>query len=612
VQQIDRAAYTCVGGNKEDETAPDEDKKGLVELLGQGPWIPDDDVPIGYPFSYEKDIIEEFVAGNGLLVSDHRVEAGCTMWWPEPAMETAAEDESAKVSFHLNPVSEETIGTYRPHDARIIVDTRSKYHDPASETDRRCLARCALTFCEAGPRQHLYFPRGKALNVAVLVSGGIAPGINAVIAGIYERHHLYKRERDSVDKTQARGGAGRKGQPKTERERKGATAQDYGPSYDLSVYGVRDGFAGLSRGELRELTEQDIREHANLGGSMIGTSRFDSLLDTENPHKRHEALEDVVRNLSAYNVHILYIIGGDGSMRAAHAIWTLARQIGRPVSVIAIPKTMDNDVLWVWQAFGFLSAVEKAREFVLQLQTEARSNPRLCIVQLFGSDSGFVVSHAALASGVNEACDCALIPEVDFTMRELSRYIIRRLDERYKPGREGRSPYGMIVMAETAIPKDVQKFLNSPKYADEIGLEQRERDAVDKFLRESRRVHGQTPDELRRAGLKIVSRVLQADIRSQTDPYWKTFRVFTNEPRHLLRAINPSVQDVIMAQRLGCLAVDNAMAGYSDFMISQWLTEYVLVPLKLVILGRKRVPQKGIFWKSVIANTRQPADMGDC
>ena len=51
------------------------------------------------------------------------------------------------------------------------------------------------------------------------------------------------------------------------------------------------------------------------------------------------------------------------------------------------------------------------------------------------------------------------------------------------------------------------------------------------------------------------------------------------------------------------------MAGYTDFMISQWLTEYVLVPLKLVVLGRKRIPKDGIFWKSVLAKTGQPADL---
>jgi hypothetical protein len=121
-----------------------------------------------------------------------------------------------------------------------------------------------------------------------------------------------------------------------------------------------------------------------------------------------------------------------------------------------------------------------------------------------------------------------------------------------------------------------------------------------------RRVTGQTRDELRTGGLKIVSRVLARDIQEQGKK-WKRFRVFTNEPRHLIRAIDPSVTDVVFGQRLGTLAVDNAMAGYTGFMVSQWLTEYVLVPLELAILGRKRVPENGIFWKSVMAGTGQDA-----
>ena len=85
--------------------------------------------------------------------------------------------------------------------------------------------------------------------------------------------------------------------------------------------------------------------------------------------------------------------------------------------------------------------------------------------------------------------------------------------------------------------------------------------------------------------------------------------MFTSEPRHLIRSVPPGSSEVIFAERLGTLAVDNAMAGYTDFMISQWLTEYVLVPLELVGLGRKRIPKDGIFWKSVIAKTGQPLNL---
>jgi 6-phosphofructokinase len=160
------------------------------------------------------------------------------------------------------------------------------------------------------------------------------------------------------------------------------------------------------------------------------------------------------------------------------------------------------------------------------------------------------------------------------------------------------------VMAETALPADAIDYINDPR----AGLSEMEKEALDSFLKNGRRVRGQTPDALRRAGLKIVTGVLQDRIRQELQPpdYWNDFRVITNEPRHLIRSIPPSVTDVIFGERLGALAVDNAMAGYTDFMVSQWLTEFVLVPLPLVVLGRKRVPTDGIFWKSVLSKTGQP------
>jgi 6-phosphofructokinase 1 len=294
-------------------------------------------------------------------------------------------------------------------------------------------------------------------------------------------------------------------------------------------------------------------------------------------------------------------------MRAAHALQVAARNLKYELTVVGIPKTMDNDILWVWQSFGFLSAVEKAKEFIMQLHTEAKSNPRLCVMQLFGSDSGFVVSHAALAS---RAVDLALIPEIYFSMEKVAACVKKRLSSLYN---EGRSPYGMVLMSETAIPTDFQKYIDRdeklPFDQKVLRLEQEEKEEIARYHANNRRVRGQTPDALRTGGLKIVSRVLQQEIKAMDGDYWKSFRVFTNEPRHLLRSLDPSASDMIFGHRLGCLAVDNAMAGYTDFMVSQWLTEFVLVPLRLVVLGRKRVPTEGIFWRSVLDITGQEADL---
>jgi 6-phosphofructokinase len=213
--------------------------------------------------------------------------------------------------------------------------------------------------------------------------------------------------------------------------------------------------------------------------------------------------------------------------------------------------------------------------------------------------------------------------------------------------RKSADPSGFVVMAETAIPTDAicyvddedqipmdlredwsyirQRIELENQYlhdmSKKINLGKEEKEAIYDFhrmRRDGRRIQGQTSDKLRSAGLKIVSRGLQELILLgdpsfgiQSQPDWRKLRIVTNEPRHVLRSIAPTCSDIIMGQRLGTLAVDNALAGYTDFMISQWLTEFVLVPLPLVVLGRKRIPMGGMFWRSVLAKTGQPENLDE-
>lgn len=569
-------------------------------------------------FSYEKDIIKHFVkvgrlkseksreGGHGLSSDEireiHEKELdGCPAEWPDVERWDGGKTRDLKKEYETIAPGEDVkkrikmwkskVGSLRKKDAKVIVAALTDYHKRAcgeSGTDECCIVEHKMCFPEAGPREFLYFPRPRRdhpkLRVAIMVSGGIAPGTNAVIDGIVQRHLQYAREFNYED--------------------------------GLRIVGIKNGFLAFeqwyeenSREPLESIVV-NISARASEGGSRLGTSRDDDLLDDSD--KRWSKLDAIVGKLYHSGIDILYVIGGDGSMKAAHALWMAARehaeenQLRRNLSVVAIPKTMDNDILWVWQTFGFLSAVEKAREIIDHLATEVESNPRLCVVQLFGSDSGFVVSHAVLASRPKQ-CDVALIPEVDFTIRKLGDHLKQQISKR---ATNELIPRGLVVMAETAIPGDAMEFVNKI----DIGLtdgEKREIMRFEKLRADDKRVQGQTNDDLRRAGLKIVSRGLNRLLENKGDDEqdFPRLRVVTNEPRHLLRALPPSCTDIIMGNRLGTLAVDNALAGYTDFMVSQWLTEYVLVPLKLVVLGRKRIPKTGIFWKSVIAKTGQPAEL---
>jgi 6-phosphofructokinase 1 len=447
-------------------------------------------------------------------------------------------------------------------------------------------------FPEAGPRSHLCFSPSpdKRFKVAVLVVGGIAPGINAVIDGIVQRHWLY------ADKGKYPTGL-----------------EIHGLINGVHAFDDLDNSHRLLVSDAKRLEGIAMRletpPHAHEGGSILGTCRDDELMKEPG---RDTKLRDIVHQLR--NFDILYVIGGDGGMRMAHAIRSYAIAEGRTgdreLSVVAVPKTMDNDILWVWQSFGFMSAVEKAREVIEHVHTEITSNPRLGIVQLFGSVSGFVVSHAVVA-GSTPNCYLALVPEVPFNLKKVATYLKTRLVGR------GTIPGGLLVMAETALPTDALKILeeldknharSSEKGGGEPVLTEIEATAVREFLalqQDQKTLTGQTSDELRSACLKIVSRGLECLLKKDAKPgsRWSKLRVVTNEPRHIIRAIPPSCQDIITGRRLGSLAVDNAMAGYTDFMISQWLTEFVLVPLPLVVLGRKKIHREGIFWKSVLAKT---------
>jgi 6-phosphofructokinase 1 len=525
-------------------------------------WQPPRGIPPGYPFAFEKEIIRRYLSHGG--------HEWLPREWPQPTLRPAGMP---------NPINEAQVGAYRSESAAVVVHARIEEGADAQQGHPPL-----ITFPEAGPRARLRFPRPDGLTVGVLVSGGIAPGINAVIEAIVARHEEYLKAHNVRT----------------------------GGSDEVWIHGYLDGLKALTdeRGS-RDLDKgawrETIRTRAHFGGSLLGTSRVDSLLELS-PDSL-VLMRRILDRIGDQKLDILYIIGGDGSMRAAHAISVEAahhpNSAVRDLCVVGIPKTMDNDILWVWQSFGFLTAVDEATRITRGLHTEATSNPRLGVIQLFGSDSGFVVSHAALGSGV---CDAALIPEVPFSLEELSRYMRRVLRKRYKARTED-TPHGLVVMSETAIPTDFERYLSD----DAVALSSEERDAVRRFVNDGRRVRGQTPDPLRTAALKMVSRVLERDIRcmDENHSYWRMFRVFTNEPRHIIRSSAPTVVDAVLAGRLGTLAVDSAMAGYSDVMISQWLTEYVLVPLELVVLGRKRVPQDGIFWKSVVASiqahSKEPA-----
>lgn len=430
-----------------------------------------------------------------------------------------------------NDCDEKKVGKYRSSEMKCVT------------TDLEVIGKCIKdgkpipTFLLAGPRERL-FHDPQTVRVAIVTTGGLAPGLNCVV------HSIVKRHWDTYNINKAKGG---------------------------EVYGVHESFFGMCQLEhyMKDLKPSETELWLEKGGSILGIKRhFDG-----NPD---ELAERISRQLHLKNINILYVIGGDGSLTIAHKI----AQIATDVCVVGIPKTMDNDVMWISESFGFKTAVEKATEIINTLNSEAESSRRVCLIELFGAESGYVAAYSALASG---HVDLVIIPEeFQHLSKEecenvLNRYI-KYLEKRVKRPHGDEKPHAVVVLAEGTA-----KILKEK--GAELGDEKIKDDAETGFL----------------VQLKEYLKDRLSDSNGQS------VGVFYNRPRHYIRASRANPQDQIYCEQLGALAVDSALAGYTDFMISNWLTSYVLVPLDLVANRHKRIPPSSLFWKQVVNCTGQPS-----
>jgi len=227
-------------------------------------------------------------------------------------------------------------------------------------------ADSGLQFELAGPRAKLFFdPR--QTRAGIVTCGGLCPGLNNVIRSLFLELHY-----------------------------------GYGVA---EVVGFRDGYQGLDpdRGmEPVKIPPEFVEVIHRKGGTILGTSR--GPVD----------IGKAVNNLITRNVNILFTVGGDGTQRGANDLYQEARRRGHALSVVGIPKTIDNDVGFVSRTFGFLTAVEEAVRVLDCAHTEAFSVPGgISVVKLMGRHAGFITAGAVVAS---QDVNFALIPEVPFDL----------------------------------------------------------------------------------------------------------------------------------------------------------------------------------------------------
>lgn len=259
-----------------------------------------------------------------------------------------------------------------------------------------------LDFEAAGPRKKLYFDPSRA-KCAIVTCGGLCPGLNDVIRAIVmEAHHAY-----------------------------------HVPSIMGIRYGL-EGFIPACGHQPMELTPERVADIHRFGGTILGSSRGP------------QSAEEIVDSLERSNVSILFVIGGDGSMKAALSISREVQARNLKIAVIGIPKTIDNDINFIPQSFGFETAVYKATEAIECAHTEARGMPNgIGLVKLMGRESGFIAAQATLAM---KEVNFVLVPEAPFTL-EGEGGLLPALEERLKSRH-----HAVIVAAEGARPASAGPF----------------------------------------------------------------------------------------------------------------------------------------------------------
>jgi len=372
---------------------------------------------------------------------------------------------------------------------------------------------------KAGPREKIYFEPAK-VHAGIVTCGGLCPGLNDVIRAIVMT--LWYR---------------------------------YGVK---RIFGFRYGYRGfLSKFNLpvMELTPDVVTKIHGLGGTILGASRGYG-----------DCVEEIVDSLERMNINMLFTIGGDGTQKGALDISEESKKRGLKVSVIGIPKTIDNDLNFVQKTFGFQTAVSRAVDAVSCAHVEAHDGINgIGIVKVMGRESGFIAAHTAMA--INDV-NYVLIPEVRFDL-DGENGLIANLERRLKLRN-----HAVILVAEGAG----QEYMKDSRASDASGNVQLNDIGI--YLK------NQIGEYFKKKGIEINLKYI--------------------DPSYMIRSAPANSNDSTYCARLGAHAVHAAMAGKTGMIISLIHSQFVHVPIRLAISGRKRIDPYKELWRDVTEATGQP------
>lgn len=386
-------------------------------------------------------------------------------------------------------------------------------------SDEQCMDVNKDLVLKAGPRKMIYF-HPRHVHAGICTCGGLCPGLNDVIRSVVRT--LWNR---------------------------------YGVR---RISGIRYGFKGFLpeyNFDTIPLTPDVVDNCHKTGGSILGTSRGGGNRITE-----------IVDAIEGLNLNMFFVVGGDGTQHGALEIAEEIQRRNLKVSVIGIPKTVDNDFMFIQKSFGFDTAVGEATNAVSAAHMEASSHINgIGLVKLMGRESGFIATATAMASHEVNFC---LIPEVPFDLDGENGFL-HALEERLN-----RRHHAVIIVAEGA--------------GQDLLVATNEKDAS-----------GNT-----RLG------DIGAYLRDRIDSYFKKKKIHINlkyiDPSYQIRSAITAPVDSVYCERLGDNAAHAAMSGKTKCLVGRVHNRYVLLPMHLVIQRRNKVNPEGAMWRDALDATGQP------
>ncbi len=338
--------------------------------------------------------------------------------------------------------------------------------------------------------------KSKQKRIAILTGGGDCPGLNAVIRAVTK-------------------------------------SSDF---EGIEVFGIEEGFLGLYENHIRRIDLREVSGILPRGGTMLRSSRF-------NPFKSEEILKRCLVNFRKHDFDGLIVVGGDGTLGIALDIYEKHN-----IPVIAIPKTIDNDVYGTDRTLGFYTAVQTAVDAIDKLHTTAESHNFVMVVEVMGRHCGFLAAYAGMAGGA----DFILVPEVKVTLKEM----IKSLKDRHDRGKN----FSIIVIAEDAKLYDDngKTVASTASYKDEYGKQ-----------------------KLGGIGIQIAD-LIKANLGFEAR--------YTNLG-HVQRGGSPSVMDRLLATSFGCAAVELAVKDVWGAFLAYDSGRVVAKEIAALRGGKKQLPE---------------------